>query len=223
MKKNYQKKIFPILFILLIFFIFFVFKTGKNEKNEDKLTSPNKSVNTSQASDEDNDKLKGAAGLNELVSGKTITPTDEFDQNAYIQIGYDEFIDYISSHYNSKRATNFKGISIFNESYRVLLTLPHKPASISNDLNELLLNAVGEKSIADNFTHAITINIDGINFYYFIQNKLALDIIDKWDQGKKYELFVFIPFTNHYDEYIPILVNATAGPLDAIKKSPSEI
>lgn len=220
-KNKFTKRIIVLVtFLLLILIAYKLFFLNSNQKkqNTQNYSENNKSekIETNQEpfvvrTFSDGSKMLSDGSVvkeNQEVEKKDVI-SDEFDYDAYKTISYDEFLKFLSSHFDEKKSINFKGASVFNSAYKFQITIPNKPIVIPNELSSVLDSSTMDKEISKMFTHYFQIEQKEINIYFFIQNKLATDILEEWDKVQTYELYVFMPFTNHYSNYVPLLVNAT--------------
>lgn len=214
-----------IILIIFLFSVVIIYKLFFSNSRSNKQNNPSYSeVNQQEktTTDEEPFVIRTLSDGSEMLSDGSIvkenqevekkdTTLDKFDYDAYKAINYDEFLKFLSSHFDEKKSTNFKGASIFNSAYKFKITLPYKPIVIPNELSSVLDSATMDKEISKMFTHYFEINQQEISIYFFIQNKLSTDILEKWDEAQTYELYVFMPLTNHYSNYVPLLVNATSN------------
>lgn len=223
MNKNNKLSKKLIILIVFLLLVVIVYKLVFSDSNPNKKNSPNGSVGNQQEkiiadeqpfvvrtlSDDSKMLSDGSVVKENKEAEKKDTTSDKFDYDAYKAISYDEFLKFLLNHFDDKKSVNFKGMSVFNSAYKFQITLSNKPILIPNELSSVLDSATMDKEISKMFTHYFEIDQQKINIYFFIQNKLATDILEKWDKAKIYELYVFMPFTNHYSNYVPLLVNAT--------------
>jgi len=220
-KNKLSKKL--IILIAFLFLVVIIYKLVISNSNPNKQNGLNDSENSQQentTTDQEPFVVRTLSDGSKMLSDGSVvkenqgvekkdTTSDGFDYDTYKTISYDEFLKFLSSHFDEKKSINFKGMSVFNSAYKFQITLSNKPILIPSELSSILDSATMDKEISKMFTHYFEIDKQEISIYFFIQNKLATDILEKWDKAQTYELYVFMPFTNHYSNYVPLLVNAT--------------
>ncbi len=225
---NQKNKISNKLIILFIFLIFIIIiyklffshpnqkeqnelNYSKNEKQEQVKPAENEEPSVLNTFSDESVLMSDGSHLKEAPDtvNQNDTESNKFDYDAYKLINYNDFLQMISDHFDEKKSMNFKGVSVFNSAYKFQITIPNKPIHVSNELLSILDSATMNKEISKIFTHYFKINQQETSIYFFIQNKLATDILEKWEKNQTYDFYVFMPFTNHYSNYVPLLVNAT--------------
>ena len=193
------KILFPVLIVVLVSIFLFSIYSNRSELN--KQVGP---MSTEQQPDEEVDKRSYA--LNELVTGSDYEERED-SWGDYTPISQGEFYKMLEEHKQSKKEIDFKGLSIFNSSYKITFN-PEEDARIVNpDERDFLIDTVGDKSISDAFSHVYVKKIGDLSLYFFFQSAYINNLMDDWNKENSLVLYVFMPHVNHFSDQVPLLVN----------------